>query len=103
MPPPAPEKREIPRDENMLAFSIVPKLLLPTNMVDRIDLLFKKLLKAKVPFQSVSMAISRTVERYPPVLQCCSAMLDRCIVRPFPLVARIREIVQWFAPNLFDA
>jgi hypothetical protein len=35
----------------------------------------------------------------PPVLQCWLAVLDRCIVRPFPLVARIREIVQWFPPN----
>jgi hypothetical protein len=30
-------------------------------------------------------------------------MLDRCIVPSFPLVARIRDIIQWFAPNLFDA
>jgi hypothetical protein len=63
------------------------------------DLLFKKLLESKVSFQTVSMSISRIVEHYPPVLQCWSAVLDRCIVRPFPLVARIREIVQWFASN----
>jgi hypothetical protein len=36
------------------------------------------------------MPISRTVGRRPPALQCWSAVLDRCIARPFPLVGRIR-------------
>jgi hypothetical protein len=70
IPPPAPEKPEVPRDQDMFAFSIVAKLLLPTNTVERIDLIFNKLLEAKVSFQSVSMSISRTVERCPPVLLC---------------------------------
>jgi hypothetical protein len=83
----------------MLTFSLIAKLLLPKNHIERIDLLFRKLLASRVSFQTVSRSVTQIAAKYPAVQQCWAALLDRSVARPPPLVVQIRELVRWFSSN----
>ena len=96
-PPPKIEiKRENVREEDILTFSIISKILLPKNSIEKIDLMFRKLLDRKLSFATVSKSISQICEKYPPVLQCWTCLLNREFSRSSRLVNKVREVVNFF-------
>jgi hypothetical protein len=90
---------ETRRTEDALTFSVIAKILLPKNSVDRIDLLFKKLIGGTTTFQTLSKIICDIVQDYPAVLHCWSTILGRASPRPSPLVTHTSEVIRWFTSN----
>ena len=60
-------KRENMRDEDILTFCIVSKILLQKDSIERINMCFRKLMEGKLSFPTVSRSITTLTEKYPTV------------------------------------
>ena len=83
-------------EEDTLAFSILSKILLPKNGIERINVLFEKLLLGKMSFPTVAKHISIILEVCPVVQKMWQRISNRQSAIDDPLTAKIMELIRWF-------
>ena len=83
-------------EEDTLAFSIVSKILLPKNRIERISILFQKLLLGKLSFPTVAKNISTILEICPTVHRIWQLVSNRQSAVNDPLFMKVSEIIRWF-------
>lgn len=88
-----------PVDDDMLIFSLMAKLLLPKDRIEKINILFQKLLLGKLSFPTVAMYISNNVEICPVIFEVWENLLNRRNRINNSLYKKILEILSQFKAN----
>ena len=103
LPAPTPKvvKKEpnLKSEEDILTFSIIAKMYLPKEQIERCNLLFSKLLQCKISFQTLSSGIYQCSAKHPAVLKLWDVLINRNVQVDEPLVLKVQEIVHWFLQN----
>ena len=90
---------EFPLEEDIIIFSLMSKLLLPKNRIEKINLLFQKFLLRKLSFITVSKNISEILVISPTLLNVWHNLTNRNTNLSHPIYLKIEEIVHWFKMN----
>lgn len=84
------------KNEDILAFSIITKILLPKYRVEKINLLFRKLIEGKISFPTLSRNVSTHLEICPPLVKMWQVIASRESPSSNPLLYKLREVISWF-------
>ena len=102
--PPAPVVRKptefIPRNEDLLTFSIFAKITLKKTQVEMLNQIFIKVLKGLMPYQSLNLKVQKVLQNDSDAYKSWQ-MLTQNTNKGFynPLLKSIKTIVQWFIEN----
>lgn len=88
-----------PSNDEILIFNLMVKLLLPKDRIEKINLLFQKLLLGKVTFTTISKHISNHLEICPILLRAWECLLNRNMDVNHPLKNKLLEIISFFRMN----
>ncbi|OHT11429.1 hypothetical protein TRFO_19165 [Tritrichomonas foetus] len=88
-----------PSENEMIVFSLMSKLLLPKDRIERINVLFTKFLLGKISFNTVSRNISMKLDICPILLKTWQHLINRNVGVNHPIYNKIVEVVQWFKNN----
>lgn len=86
-------------NDDILTFSLMAKLLLPKDRLEKINSLFQKLLLGKLSFITISKHISSLLEICPVLLKTWEVLLNRNVCINHPIYTKLSEIVSYFKSN----
>ena len=86
-------------DDDMLAFSIITKILLPKDRVEFMNVLFQKLLLGKISFTTLSLHVSKHLELCPMLLNIWQNIINRNMNTKYPVFLKIKDVITFFRKN----
>lgn len=92
------QQNQLSNDEIMI-FNFMVKLLLPKDRLEKINLLFQKLLLGKLSFITISKSISNHLEICPVLLKVWENILNRNMNISNPIYIKLSEIIAYFRIN----
>ncbi|OHS99608.1 hypothetical protein TRFO_33901 [Tritrichomonas foetus] len=84
------------KEDDIFAFSLLAKILLPKDRIEKMNILFTKLLLSKISFVTVSRHISQHLEICPILLNIWQNIINRNVTVNDPLLSKINDIIVWF-------